>query len=322
MIGAGMAGLVAADRLRKHGCSVTVLEKSRGVGGRIATRRLEDGSAFDHGAQYFTARDPAFVRQVDDWLQRGIVEPWKGRIVSLDCGQVDELHDQPTRYVGVPGMNAIAKSLASDLDIRLGVTAQAVLHEGAEWRVQDSAQTMHGPFDLLLVSAPAPQTAALLREVAPTIATRLPEVAMSPCWAVMLQFAEPLALSFDGAFVERSPLSWIARNSSKPQRSATESWVLHAAQGWSVENLELSPDDAARRLVAAFWEATGRPSQTPLRQLAHRWRFALPLQPLTERHLLDWNHRVGVCGDWCGGPRVEGAYLSGLSLATELLALL
>ena len=137
----------------------------------------------------------------------------------------------------------------------------------------------------------------------------------------MLSFDSPLNLDFDAAFVYQSPLSWIARDSSKPGRNGSaETWVLHATSTWTAARLEDHPDNVLPDLLAALWEATGRPPRPPRCALAHRWRYALPLEPLGIPYLFDSRLRIGACGDWCVEPRAEGAFLSGAALAERILA--
>jgi len=320
VIGAGIAGLNCARTLHAADVAVTVFEKSRGLGGRVATRRLESGVTFDHGAQYFTARDEVFRAQVHQWCAVGTAALWQGRIVSLNQGTCTDLAGTENRYVGVPTMNAIAKSLATGLDVRTNTTVQTIRRSDGKWYIGDAAGTDYGPYDVLVSTAPPPQTLALLGNYSPAIAETISKVTMAPCWAAMVQMHKPIELPFDAAFVNDSPLSWIARNSSKPKRDAADCWVLHASADWSRRHLEESPDAIAGALVGQFWEATRTTPQAPQRVTAHRWRYALPEEPLSERYVVDGDRKLGVCGDWCGGPRVEGAFLSGLALAESLLA--
>lgn len=321
IIGAGIAGLACARDLSRSGIWVTTLEKSRGVGGRVATRLTEAAIAFDHGAQYFTVRDPAFGSQVERWCDEGAASLWSGRIVVLNQGVVTDLHEPRDRYVGVPGMNGIAKSLAAGLDIRTNVTAERIDRFDGAWLVEDTAGTRHGPFDLLISTAPPLQTAKLFANRSASVDRALSNVTMDPCWAVLLQMREQLEAPFEGAFVHDSSLSWIARNSSKPGRSAPDCWTLHASPSWSRERLEDSAESVAADLVAEFWRATARRPQSPEFVTAHRWRYALPRDPLPQRYLLDHDWNLGACGDWCGGPRVEGAFLSGRGLAEAAIAM-
>lgn len=317
VIGAGLSGLICARSLSGHGHAVSVFDKARGVGGRMSTRRIADQS-FDHGAQYFTVRDPLFARQVESWRQVGCVATWKGKITVLDAGGVRSKESNIERFVGVPGMNAICRHLAVDLDVTLETRVDSLEHVGDRWRLTSDGQSDLGSFDAVVISTPAPQAAELLLKAAPAVAARASQVEMAPCWAVMASFAKPLDLGFDGAFVHDSALSWVARNTSKPGRPQGEAWLLHASPDWSLAHLALDKKDVARQLLEAFGSAVGGFSAGPADLDAHRWRFALPTEPLTEPCLFDAGLRLGVCGDWCGGPRVEGAFLSGEAAAGRL----
>jgi renalase len=295
-------------------------QKSRGVGGRVATRRLDSNVTFDHGAQYFTASDATFKAQVDEWRRDGFASVWDGRIVVLKNASVAQLTEPHKRWVGRPGMNAIAKSLATGVDIRLNVKIEGISLTNGKWQVQDSGGTAFGPFDWLISSAPPPQTNTLFgAHSAPIFATSLANVQMDPCWAVMLQMPEPINVPFDAAFVHDSPLSWIARNTSKLDRHSADCWVLHASPIWSRNHVEESAEWVTTALVVEFWKVLGRAPQSTGEVISHRWLYALPQQPLPTKFLLDEDAKLAACGDWCDGPKVEGAFLSGRALAERLL---
>ena len=320
VVGAGISGLMAARTLADNGHVVQVFEKARGPGGRMSTRRA-DTLSHDHGAQYFTARDRRFERIVESWRHDGLVAPWNGAIAVVDRGNVTIQDSRTQRFVGVPGMNAVCRHLATGLRVRFDSRIVSIERDGHLWQLGSDDGEHVGSFDALVVSAPAPQTTTLLSEAAPELANRAAGVEMVPCWAIMASYDEPLGIGFDGAFVEDSPLSWIARNDSKPGRPAVESWVLHGSPAWSSEHLELARDNAAHRLVDVFRDAVRRDLPRPVHLVAHRWRFALPSQPLAEPCLFDPDLAIAACGDWAGGPRVEGAYLSGCAAAGRLLGL-
>ena len=143
---------------------------------------------------------------------------------------------------------------------------------------------------------------------------------MNGCWTAMLSFDMALGLRFDGACVHESPLSWLARNGSKPERGGGhESWVLHASPAWTSRCIEDEPDAVLPKLLHAFWQATGVRPRTPSYATAHRWRYALSPEPLDRRCLFDRELMIGACGDWCSGPRVEDAFLSGMAVAGRVL---
>ncbi|WP_253899897.1 NAD(P)/FAD-dependent oxidoreductase [Corallococcus carmarthensis] len=317
VIGAGMSGLALARVLTGAGFGVRVLDKGRGPGGRLSTRKSADGGTFDHGAQYFTARDPLFRALVEAWMAEGIAAEWHGRIGTLTRGVVGPAK-APVRYVGVPGMNAVAKALADGLDVRTGVRVERVEREGRAWRLTSETGEDLGLAEVVVAAVPAPQAVPLLAG-APELAAQAGSARLSPCWAVMARFDAPVAVALDGAFVEDSPLSWVARDTSKPGRAPGERWVLHGSPEYSAAHLEETAEAMAPKLVAAFSQALGRDVHA-VEAVAHRWRFAMPSPPIEASSLYDAALGLGACGDWCAGPRVEGAFLSGVALARRIAA--
>lgn len=320
VIGAGMSGLMCARTLNHHGHLVEVFEKSRGAGGRASTRHNEP-LHFDHGAQYFTVRDQRFRQLVESWRAVGLVAPWLGRIAEIVVGSISAKEDGIERMVAVPGMSSLARHLANGLKVRYQTRVVEIVAAGDRWRLMADDGTDLGLYDGVVVSAPAPQTAALLETAAPELAERTRRVVMRPCWAVMASFDGALDLPFDGAFVRGGPLAWVARNASKPKRPAGyDTWVLHASPEWSERHLDDPPAAVEAALMGALGDAVGECLPWPVHLAAHLWRFALPDEPLVASCVMDPDLAIAACGDWCGGPRVEGAVLSGLAAARELLA--
>ena len=323
IIGAGLSGLACANALARQGASVRVYDKGRGPGGRTSTRHAEiDGKelSFDHGAQYFTVRDPRIEEQLRGWERVGVAKRWEGRIAVLgDNGSVESYSERP-RYVGTPTMSAICKHLAVDRDVRCGVTISRVERNGEQLSLIDQHDNTLGTFDRVVCTAPPLQTAALLADAAPEIAQRARDVAMNPCWALMVAFELAIDVPFDGAFINEGPLSWIARMGSKPHRATEpDAWVVHASPAWSTENVEISKEEAVAPLLAAFFQAIGREPVAPSHQSAHRWRYAIAETPLGYGCLADATARVVACGDWTNGNRVEGALVAGLDAANRIL---
>ena len=315
VVGAGLSGLMCARTLSLQGHAVRVFEKSRGPGGRTSTRR-QGLLRFDHGAQYFTVRDLRFRQLVESWRAVGLVAPWHGRIAVVSRGSSTDQNDGVERLVGVPGMNAVARHLTNGLRVTYASRVVEVLRQDGRWRLVADTGAELGTFDAVVVSAPAPQTAALLESAAPEVAASAASAPMSPCWAVMVAFDDPLDLPFDAAFVREGPLAWVARNSSKPSRGGGgDAWVLHANPQWSRCHIDDPPGAVETSLMHAFAEAVGEALPWPIHLAAHRWRFALPEDPLAMAAVTDPHRAIVACGDWCGGPRVEGAVLSGLAAA-------
>ncbi|MEM7049858.1 MAG: FAD-dependent oxidoreductase [Acidobacteriota bacterium] len=320
VVGAGIAGLAAARTLHDHGHRVTVLDKGRGPGGRMSTRRRGE-LRFDHGAQYFTARDRRFRRWVETWFEDDLVAPWSGRLVTLEADADAEPQPKTAarRWIAVPGMNALCRHLAEDLEVHFERRVATLERRGDRWLPRDASGGEMGEFDAAIVTAPAPQTAELLAVVAPTLAAAVEGAEMAPCWAAMATFESPLELPFDAAFVQGSPLAWLADNGSKAKRPAGQSWVLHGSPEWSQRHLEGDPEAVAEALVDAFWQAVGGSAVASTHLVAHRWRYARTVTPVGQACLFDPDLRLAAAGDWCLGERVEQAFLSGCAAAGRLL---
>jgi len=313
VIGAGIAGLAGARALADAGHQVRVFEKSRGPGGRMATRRTLHGS-FDHGAQYFTVRDPGFQRTVQAWVADGIAAPYAGHIVRLDGGVAQPLdHDEP-RYVATPAMPAACRALGAGLAVEFECEITAVTPGENGWRLswRDGGES---GFDAVVLAAPAVQAVTLCAAV-PALANRIGAATYAPCWAVLARYATPLPVNFDAAFVTDAVLGWVMRDASRPGRVPGERWVLQANAAWSASHLESDAGTVAARVAAAFCAAAGV-TAVPEEAVAHRWRYALS-KGLHAGFLWDARHRIGACGDWCADGRIEGAYLSGIGLAATL----
>jgi predicted NAD/FAD-dependent oxidoreductase len=314
VIGAGLAGAACAERLTKAGWRVTVFDKSRGAGGRAGTRRCGAVIA-DHGAQFFSVRTAAFRTVVDRWLRSEIAAPWHGRIVSFGGLGEHSPSDDETKYVGIPGMSALARSLLAGARFEASTSVASVRLEPAGWAVLDTRGRVWGPFDAALVAVPPRQAVEIAAGQTPLI-DEIRNVAMAPSWAAIAAFEPKLELPWDAAHIAASPLTWVARNGSKPGRTdSPDVWTLHAAPEWSAAHIDEPAPTAARRLLAAFADFAPTRGVTLLHLTGHRWRYARPIERREPRALFDRTRRIGFCGDWTGHARLESAVLSGIALA-------
>lgn len=315
VIGGGIAGLSCAGTLAARGAKVTVFEQSRRPGGRASTLRTELGD-FDHGAPYFTVQGHAFDRVVAQWVQAGVVKRWSGRVIAVNGAAVEDKTDAAARYAGVEGMISIARHLAEGLELRLDTRIGSLLKTGRRWSVLDAAERSPAPggFDAVVLAMPSAQ-AAQLNGVPSTLVQHLKMVEWRPCWTALLTLRAASGFDFAGAFVSDHPqLAWVARELDD---AGTERWVLHASANWSVSHLNKPSDDVASLLAEAL-AARFNFGFRPAFMSAHRWLYATPVRPLLERYLWDPVARIGAVGDWCQGPRFEGAYLSGAALGAAM----
>lgn len=316
VVGAGITGLACARELKACGFDVQVFDKSRGLGGRTSTRRTDSGLRFDHGAQFFTTNDPRFQSMTTDWVSRGVVAEWRSRVVDIEGAKVVDASRQ-VRYVGVPGMSAMAVDLGTGLRVRTGTQVISTSHTSSGWTIETDDHENVGPFDALVVTLPAPQSAMLL--AGHPFAEVAGRVRMAPCWAAMVAFESRVSVDWDGAFVKGSPLSWVARNSSKPGRDQiTECWVVHANAEWTIAHLEDSAELTAYQLLNAFESVIGRQLPKHSHLVAHLWRYSQGADSAQRQILFDRENRLVVCGDWLSGGRIEDAFLSGIHAANSI----
>lgn len=324
IVGAGVAGLACARELAAHGAQVAVFDASDTPGGRLATMVSEAG-AYDHGTQYFTVHDERFGAAVRSWEAEGVVQRWNGRLISFTSAGAEDKSRAVERFVAVPGMLRLGMHLARGLDVRYLSTVSRVWRGDAGWHVDCAGQPETADpvaYDVVCVAMPSTQAAAMLRDLTP-LAEIAATVNWDPCWAAMMALPRPSGADYDAAFFNDDPiLGWCARDSAKPRRGTVtgiaERWVLHARPRWSRRFFQMDEIEVAKWLIRSFSARIRRPL-SPTHVNAVRWQYATPLNPLSQTFLWDAQQRLGVAGDWCGGPRVENAYLSGISLAQEVL---
>lgn len=306
IVGAGVAGLSCAEALVSAGVGVALFDKGRRPGGRLSTRRIEVGGqtfSFDHGAQYFTARDEAFLAKTLEWERAGLAARWPA--AGDDA------------WVGTPGMDAPALAMAKAQDVARESRIEAIEREGDGWRLA-GAPSGAPRFDAVVIAVPAEQVAPLLGPHRADFAQIAAATRAEPCWTAMAAFAEPIGAS--RSLVRREgAIGWAVRDADKPGRAAAETWVVQASSGWSTQRLEEPKEAVAEALMGALSEELGRALPPPLYLSAHRWRFARSGSAVGEGALWSAGDGIGVCGDWLVAPRVEGAWLSGRRLAAMMV---
>ena len=304
IVGAGISGLLIARVLHDSGARVTVLEKSRGFGGRLATKRVGD-AVFDQGAQYFTVKDPRFAAWVKKWEDEGLVSLWPGG-------------EQHGRYIGRPSMTAVAKALAEGLDVKREHKVAALGCCGDYWCVDVEN---HGCMraERLILTAPVPQCLALLKAgdftVPEPLLAQLKAISYDPCLALLVTVAGRSRLPVDGVRRESGDIRWAADNQAKGVSPNVAAVTLHLSPEFSAayygrtdaEVLELVRAEAEALIGAPISGAT-----------LHRWKYSHARETFPEPFVWWPQESLGFAGDAFGGARVEGAALSALALAERV----
>ncbi len=328
VLGAGLAGLAAARKMRSAGLKVAVLEKSRGLGGRAATRRWE-GFPVDHGAQFFTVRDPEFGAQVQRWLEQNVCHEWtRGFHQHRGRAWHEPAPDAHPRYACREGMSALGRALTAGLEdaVQRRTKVIAIGCEGETWRVSSEDGQVFRACGLV-VTAPAPQAMELLRPVAPDASAFLASIPMAPCLAVVARFPRR-GLGWRGVQTDDDMVAWIGHDTSKrPELHADKTIVvLHATPDFSQKHLGSPETEVAAAMLERASCLTSEELSDPEAMFVQRWRYALPVNSPGAHTRLTANFAASaplvLAGDGVARGKIEGAWLSGEAAAAQMITAL
>lgn len=325
IIGAGVAGLTAADKLTRHNATVDVFDKARGTGGRISTKQSDMGN-INIGAQYFTCRSDSFKQQVDTWQQNNVCARWEFTPHKAIDSELTPSPDKTHRFVGRGGMRALSRQLRDEIESQpaLGnIYTQSLItrvsKENHLWTLLDENGQSHTGYDCVISTLPSEQAQALFAQIQQTIPTRV----HAPCWSVTLatKNCENKAYideKIQGIFGEGN-LSWVSRLSMQPGWQATgltpphDVWACHfnpdysasAEKEYSRETLEQDALTWLCTYLNADLEVVGK--------YFHFWRYANLRKDFTASGpIIPQGENLIITGDWCFGGKIEGAFLAGL----------
>ena len=309
IIGAGISGTILGSALQSK-FSVTIFEKSRGVGGRMSTRRFED-FYFDHGLPCFNSKNSDFLK----FLKANGVDQWSGDSYDFDTRKLSKQNF----LVANPSMNNLCKILSKDLDVRLSVEVSPLLkQEQNKWLLFDKNLNCLGAFDFVLSTAPISQTRNLFSNFAKE---KLPQaIEEKPCFSLMLGFKEKnLTPDWIVAHSNKNPIKSIFVNSSKPQRNSENScFVAHSSNSWAKENLEKDLSQIEIMLTENFTQLTGIDVGKASYVAAHRWRFSAAVNEKKSEPFFDSDLNLGATGDWVFESDLESIWKGARLLADKI----
>jgi renalase len=320
VVGAGISGLLLANELHREDWDVTVLDKGRGVGGRMATRRV-GGGTFDHGTQFFTVRGERFSGLVDGWLGAGAATEWTRGFADAE-GRPNE--DGHPRYRGVEGMTSIPKHAAGGLDVRTGERVVRIDGSDDGWKVAcESGLLVEG--SALALAMPVPQALDLASSGGYALQDgargELESVSYDPCLALMVLLDGSSPVPDPGGMqIKDEPLDWIGDNRRKGISEAL-AVTVHAGPRWSREHFDEDEADVTEQMISFAGDRLGEDlAPAVVDSSLARWRYSWVTDPHPEPFLAASEHPpLLFCGDAFEQPKVEGAALSGLAAADYLL---
>jgi len=329
VVGAGIAGATCARTLADAGHVVRVFDKSRGVGGRMSTRRVSLAGAdadavlgLDHGTPCFAATGADFLGFVEQGQRAGLLARWTPRLAPHSAALPGGV-----MWVATPDMPALCRVLLKDLPLHTLCTVDGVRRSGATWSLESGGVSVADGFDAVALAIPPQQAAALLGMHRPDWAARAQAAPMLPVWVLMgMTDAPATGGDWDLARPASGPLALVLRNDAKPARTVLAGqaqWVLHATPDWTGAHLDTPADQVQAMLQAALADCVGG-ALTWRFVAVHRWLYAtlaaVPGDESTAGAWWDAGMGLGVCGDALAGGGVEGAWRSGRALAARVTA--
>lgn len=318
IIGCGVSGLIAARKLREYDIELTMIDKGRRPGGRMASKKIGD-ALYDHGAQFVTTREQIFRERVEGWLSAKVVRPWyKGPLGNM-------------RYAGAEGINSIGRHLGRDLEMRFSEKVEKIEFVKNEWKVTSRRHGEEGKItskaDFLIITAPVPQAMELVRasniEIDYDEEEELDRIDYIRCMTLLATSNGPSGISNPGAMdLNHDVLRWIVDNHAKGLPTPPGSITIHTSPRFSDTYRNASDEECSDRILQAVKPFIKHDVEG---LSLFRWRYSEPTriykekQPFRVPYFLDEDHRLAMCGDGFNGPRIEAAGLSGLALAERLV---
>ena len=302
IIGAGMAGITAARSLIAAGHNVQIFEKSRGSGGRLASKRSDMGRV-NLGAQAFSTSDPLFLEELNSWQQAGWVERNKA---------------DNSYWTGTPYMSALTRNLLGDINTHFACEIRALGHNSNGWLLHDQHEQAHGPFQQLIVAIPAPQAEVLLRNCAPELAEQAACVKMQPVWMVALGFKQPIALTNNLELLNNEAIAEVIHTPQSAEHSM-QTLMLRASEQWSTQHIEDQGEQVIAALTASLATLLDNPLPAADSVFAHRWLYALGALSKAATLLADAQRGLYIAGDWCADGDVYSAWHSGKHAAQQVI---
>ena len=314
VLGSGVAGSTIANKLSKK-YSVHVFDKAKGLGGRSSNKRFKENLSFDHGVQYISPKSKEFTKFIKKLLKNKILNTWNENHLDFTF----EKKPLTPKYIGMKANNAICKFYLKGVKLSYASQVTKIEYKKYFWEILLRDNSKH-QFKGLILTCPFPQLKKLARKYLDKKVLNL-KVQMQPNITVMLAFKNQKGLPISSIKFDDNILTWAANENSKKRfKSNLDLWTLQASLEWSKKTINKYKNDKTiiNKLIARFLLLTGFEKNKIIHKKIHGWKYSYNYEktPL----LSSWNkkNKLGICGDWFGGPKVENAWLSANDLAKKI----
>ena len=319
IIGAGISGISLSTMLRKIS-DVTIFEKSHQPGGRMSTRSNMSFN-FDHGVQFFKISNLKFKKFLNPLFEEGVIKPWVHRYAEIkknNIVKINHIKSDDNFFVGVPNMNSIPRKLAQNCKIILNNKICYLEKNKDKWELYNEKKKYCGNYDWVIFTIPVEQTCSIIpRNI--SFFDKIDLIKMKKCFSLMVGMENNLDLDYDAASIKDEDIVWIAINNSKPDRKKTKfSLIINSSHDYANENQNLCGGKISKHLLNVASKIIKNDLSQVALKVLHKWNYVETVLHPKEDFFIDCNNKIAACGDWCINSRVEGAYLSAMSLYNRL----
>ena len=319
IIGAGLSGITVASKI-KDKFEVHVFEKSRGVGGRMSTRK-DPPFVFDHGAQFFKIESRCFKYFLSELFTEKIIRPWKFKLAYYEkysLKKIKVIKNSDKFYVGVPNMDTIVKYISKDCNVILNTKIERIIKEKNKWYLYDQNKKSFGEYDWVILTLPAKQSLELINKKI-SFYPLIEKIEMMGCFSLMIGMNEAINLDFDAALIEHNDVAWLALNDSKPCRTKKNCLLINSSYEYASKKINSPKETVLKHLLnQANTLLNFKLSNLNMTKI-HQWRYVEAKKSPTENYFIDRTKNIAVCGDWFVNSRVEGAFLSANELSKDMM---
>ncbi len=319
IIGAGISGITLANLLdKKVKCSI--FDKSKGVGGRMATRRAEPFQ-FNHGAQYFKVENKQFKHLLKPLIKNKILQPWKSNHIEVQNKAVIKRVkiNNNKYYCGNTKMNSIVKYLArNNFSIKLSCKIQKVKKIKSKWYIYDTENTSYGPYDWIIFTTPPNQATEILCKDF-KYSDIIQKIKMRSCFTLMLGYKKIKKFDFDTALILDEDIKWVSIKNIYQEKKLYFNLLINSSYSFAEKNINSSRDIMFNYLLRKTSDILNIELDNYEHKDIHFWKYAMAEKKNNFGSFLDDRLRIIVCGDWCMNGRVEGAFLSASNAVSKLL---
>ena len=319
IIGSGLSGITIASELKKK-FNVEIFEKSRGVGGRMSTRK-ELPFIFDHGAQFFKITKTDFMNFVSELLSERVILPWKFKLAHFEgirLTKIKIIGNEDKFFVGVPNMDSIIKYLAKKIDVMINTKIEKIIKKKNDWFLYDQNNKSYGKYDWVILTLPAEQSRELISKTI-SFYPLLKKIKMKGCFSLMIGMNDPVILDYDAAIIKDSDVAWLAINSSKPFRTEKYSLLINSSYDFAAKNISSPKEKIINHLLDTTSVVINRQIPESAMIRLHQWRYVEAEKHPDDNFFIDPQNKIGICGDWFVNSRVEGAFISASNLSKEII---